>query len=203
MFLARRSTPDPHDLEDVTVEEFDEATGRRAGSTPRPPLGGRLMGIRRTGDTRVFTADGEEVTQLRPSGAGLRGATAGRSRSSGSCSRRRCAYRELGRYIAAAPGQRQRRARSGRPAPAQDRLPVRDSHHDAARVHRSPRARAEAGFALSFAAALAISFFYYGVLQVGPGPGQPGHTRRRCWQHGSPTSSSPESASWLLHDAPK
>jgi len=172
MFLARRFNSRARTLEEVTVEEFDESNSPTSRIDAKSAVWEDDEWVFYEGSLRRFTATGEEVTNFDtlepgyseplPSELGVR-----------KLKPDEMAFRELRSYIV------RLKASGNDPRDLAVQLQLKLAFPFvtvimtllggslAAGARRS-------GFALSFAAALTISFFYYGVLQVGQVLGRQG-----------------------------
>jgi len=165
MFLARRLNSRTKTLEQVTVEEFDAAHSPTTRIDAETAVWEDGSWVFYEGSRRRFTADGEEVTnfdRLEPGyGEPLPGELGVRKLEP-----EEMAYRELRSYIV------RLRASGNDPRNLAVQLQLKIAFPFVAVIMTliggtlAAGAR-RSGFALSFAAAITISFFYYGVLQVG------------------------------------
>ncbi len=172
MFHARRLNSRTRTLEEITVEEFDQANSPTSRIDARSAVWEDDQWVFYDGSLRRFTVTGEEVTNFDrlepgyseplPNELGVRKLRPDEM-----------PFRELRSYIA------KLRATGSDPRDLTVQLRLKIAFPFitvimtllggtlAAGARRS-------GFALSFAAALAISFFYYGALQVGQVLGRQG-----------------------------
>ena len=172
MFLARRLNSRTRTLEEVTVEEFDEAHRPTSRIDAQSAMWENGSWVFYDGSHRRFTAAGEEVTSFErlepgyseplPSELDVR-----------KLQPEEMPYRELKSYIL------RLRASGNDARNLAVQLQLKLSFPFVAVIMTllggtlAAGAR-RSGFALSFAAALTISFFYYGVLQVGQVLGRQG-----------------------------
>jgi lipopolysaccharide export system permease protein len=172
MFLARRLNSQTKTLEQVTVEEFDEDIGPTSRVDARSAVWEGGQWVFYSGSSRRFTEAGEEVTTFEryesgytepvPSELDVR-----------KLSPEEMAYRELKAYIV------RLRASGNDPLNLDVQLQLKIAFPFVVIIMTLLGGTLAAGsrrtgFALSFAAALTISFFYFGVLQVGQVLGRQG-----------------------------
>jgi lipopolysaccharide export system permease protein len=172
MFLARRLNSRTKTLDEVTVEEFDEDAVPTSRVDARSAVWEDGQWVFYAGSSRRFTESGEEVTTFEryesgytepvPSELDVR-----------KLSPEEMAYRELRAYIV------RLRASGNDPLNLDVQLQLKIAFPFVVVIMTLlggtlAAGSRRSGFALSFAAALTISFFYFGVLQVGQVLGRQG-----------------------------
>jgi lipopolysaccharide export system permease protein len=172
MFLARRLNSRTRTLEQVTVEEFDEENSPTTRIDAETAVWEDGSWVFYDGSLRRFTATGEEVTAFERLAPGYTEPLPNQL-DVRKLEPDEMAYRELRQYIT------RLRASGNNPRKLSVQLQQKIAFPFvtiimtllggtlAAGARRS-------GFALSFAAALTVSFFYYGLLQVGQVLGRQG-----------------------------
>ena len=165
MFHARRLNSRTGTLEEVTVEAFDESNSPTSRIDAASAVWENDQWIFYEGSLRLFTAAGEEATSFdrlergysepHPSELGVRKLRPDEM-----------AYRELRSYIV------RQRASGSDPSDLEVQLHLKVAFPFVIVIMTLLGASLAAGarrtgFALSFSAALTVSFFFYGLLQVG------------------------------------
>ena len=172
MFLARRFNSRTHTLEEVTVEEFGDANTPEMRIDARTGVWEDGQWVFYDGRVRDFAADTERVTDFERLAPGYHAPRPEDLRTR-KLQPDEMAYRDLRAYIA------RLRASGNDPKDLAVQLQLKIAFPFVTVIMTLlggalAAGSRRSGFALSFAAALAISFFYYGVLQVGQVLGRQG-----------------------------